>query len=131
VYVARPGAYAVAADASGKLALLRTPRGYFLPGGGIDGNETAEAALSREVREELGREADILRKIGLAIQYVYAEDEARYFRKVGHFYVATLGSLIATPSISDHHLVWCAPAEALSLLTQPFQGWAVREAYSI
>jgi len=54
-YVVRPGAYAVIADARGRVGVMRTPTGFHLPGGGMDAGETPEAALAREVREECGR----------------------------------------------------------------------------
>ena len=35
-YRSRPGVYAVLIDFDGKVALIKTPDGWFLPGGGID-----------------------------------------------------------------------------------------------
>src|SRR5262245_9839550 len=130
VYVERPGAYAVIADASGNIAVVQTPRGCFLPGGAIDAGEAADAALHREVREELGCAAHIIRKLGVAAQYVYAVDENRYFKKVGHFYVAGVGPKTASATELDHDLVWRSPSEAISALSQEFQRWAVRQAVS-
>jgi 8-oxo-dGTP diphosphatase len=130
VYAERPGAYAVITGSSGEVALIRTARGYFLPGGGIDGDEKADAALRREIHEELGHDAVILGVIGTAAQYVHAPDECCHFRKVGHFYHAVLADKVSESPEPDHHLEWHQPAAAIALLTQEFQAWAVRTLFS-
>jgi ADP-ribose pyrophosphatase YjhB (NUDIX family) len=52
------GVRAIILDGEGRVLLLRhTYRpGWSFPGGGVDRNETAEAAVIREVREEAGLE---------------------------------------------------------------------------
>src|SRR5687768_10416732 len=52
--VVRPSAYAIIADARGNLAVVRTPGGTYLPGGGQADAEAPEAAVVREAREECG-----------------------------------------------------------------------------
>ncbi len=37
VYVPRPGAYCLIFDSQGRIAVMQTPRGCFLPGGGTEG----------------------------------------------------------------------------------------------
>ena len=41
-----------------KIFLMTSPKwkGYIIPGGGIEGNESEEEALHREIKEELGIE---------------------------------------------------------------------------
>jgi 8-oxo-dGTP diphosphatase len=56
----RVGAYAIAQDSGGRLLLVRASGHlavagmWFLPGGGIEHDETPEDALRREVHEETG-----------------------------------------------------------------------------
>ena len=54
-YIERPSAYAIVRNESGCFALMRTPRGFYLPGGGIEASETPEQAIKREAMEEADR----------------------------------------------------------------------------
>ena len=58
-FVTRPhshGVQAVVRDAAGDVVLVRLSyrRGWHLPGGGVKRGETPEAAMLRELREEIG-----------------------------------------------------------------------------
>ncbi len=50
--VLRPSAYAVVSGEDGLLAVVRTTKGWFLLGGGIEPGETPAEAVVREGREE-------------------------------------------------------------------------------
>ena len=47
-------------------------------------------ARSAEIREELGRESNVVGKHGEAIQFFFASDEDRWYRMEAHFYAAQL-----------------------------------------
>ena len=51
-----------------RLLLSKRDR-YFLPGGGIEGTETKDECLHRELLEELGWEIEIDQYIGNAMRY--------------------------------------------------------------
>jgi len=50
----------------GKVALIKSGRKHFLPGGGSLPGETPEATIVREVREELARPVRLLYRLGEA-----------------------------------------------------------------
>ncbi len=54
-YVLRPSCYVIIFNStSSKIAIIQKGEGYFLPGGGMEGNETKEECVHRELLEELG-----------------------------------------------------------------------------
>src|SRR5688500_14744347 len=63
VYIERPGGYAII-ERDGLIAVVTTPSGTHLPGGGLDPGESAREATLREVREECGFDVEIVREIG-------------------------------------------------------------------
>ena len=130
-YVDRPGAYAIIQNASGAIAVVRTRKGYLLPGGGIDSGEELDSGLRREILEELGCESKIFAKLCAAVQFIYDEEERVYYRKVGHFFSAALGEKVADPIEKDHELVWLPARECAQNLAQEFQSWAIRQTFKI
>jgi len=126
-YVARPGAYAVIFDSRGRIAVIQTPRGHFLPGGGAEPDESAEVALTREVAEETGRQIVIRRRLGEAVEFVFAEKEG-YFEKRCVFFAGTFGADTGAALEADHILLWLEPAAAAARMGHASQNWAVRQA---
>ncbi len=54
-YVLRPSCYAIIFhSSSSKIAVIQKGDRYFLPGDGMEGNETKEECLHRELLKELG-----------------------------------------------------------------------------
>jgi 8-oxo-dGTP diphosphatase len=91
----RRAAYVVISNSHGGVAAIRaalrdgTSR-YWLPGGGIQENESPEEAVVREVREELGRAVYTLGRLGQAIQFFYAATDERWYEMNAIFISATL-----------------------------------------
>src|SRR2546427_31787 len=82
-YHARRAVYAVIRDSAGRVATVQAHGHLWLPGGGIEGGETPEQALMREVEEECAQRLHIAGKIGAALQYFYAPSDAKYFASEG------------------------------------------------
>ena len=124
-YTLRPGAYAFLRRAHDELALVRTPQGVFLPGGGIEADETPEAALVREVMEECGFVVRAGAWAAHAVQFVYSTVEGKHFEKRCIFMQAEIVSSAGTPTERDHELVWVSREEACKILAHESQRWAV------
>ena len=126
-YVLRPGSYGVVRNGAGSIAVVRTPQGVFLPGGGQESDETSKAALIREVAEECGLAIRVLGFVGMADELVFSQEERSYFRKRCSFFTAEAqGGGQPLGGEPDHHLSWLAPDDAASQLSYESQRWAVR-----
>lgn len=80
-----------------KKEILLFPK--FLIGGGVDEGETIEDGLRRECMEEAGVSIDILKPLGVVIQY---RDELKKKYEVYAFIVRKVGEFIPRTSIQDN-----------------------------
>lgn len=127
-YRLRPGSYGVLRDEFGRVAVIATPVGDFLPGGGQESGESPEETLVREVREECGFAVRIGARLGMADELFFARWSKTHYRKRGTFFTGTHESGPRTPTDPGHDLQWCAPREALARLTHESHRWAVERA---
>ena len=105
-YVLRPSCYAIIFNSSSKIAAIQKGNNYFLPGGGMEGNETKEECLHRELLEELGWAIEIEQYIGNAERYFYAEKEDTYYLNDGFFYIANMVQK-QTENCEGDHVLGC------------------------
>ena len=128
--VVRPSAYALVTDGNGGVAVVRTPHGLFLPGGGIEPGETPRETIIREVREECGLDVQLGSWAVHAIDFIYSTEERTHFEKHSTFIDArSSGSDIAAHE-SDHELQWVAPSAAIASLSHASHRWAVERGMS-
>lgn len=93
---------------------------YMLPGGGIDEGEDVQAALEREIIEETGCTATIVREIGSIEVY-----NDRWYKKQTDFcYVMSKSGDTRDAAVTDfeasegHKVVWASnPDEAIRLVS--------------
>ena len=126
-YTERVGAYGIAIRED-KILIEKAKYGYFLPGGGVEGNETIEEALIREICEETGYEITSRHKVGQAIEYVQILGDNEYMKKINHFYVIDMGNK-SEPTYPDGHsypVEWM-PIEIKEKLLLESQRWAIEE----
>ncbi|OJE43606.1 DNA mismatch repair protein MutT [Bacillus proteolyticus] len=128
-YVLRPSCYAVIFnDTCSKMAVIKKRNRYFLPGGGMEGQETKEECLHRELLEELGWAIEIDQYFGNAARYFYAEKEDTHYLNDGFFYIANMVQKQTENCEEDHVLRWMSPLHAIELLIHDHQKWAVEQA---
>lgn len=123
-YINRPCAYGILID-SGKVGLVKTHRGYFLPGGGARDRESLVECLRRELREECGIEGIDFSEVCKGMQYVHALGEG-YFQKIESFFSVPDYTIVGNASEADHDLQWLDYAAATNSLHELCQQWAVR-----
>lgn len=129
-YIWRPAVYCLMFNSQkDKIAIIQTNDGkYFLPGGGIENNETHDECLKREALEEMGMEVEISHFIGCARRFFYSTNEYKYYLSEGYFYLCNKGKQLSKPTEEDHLLKWIEPVQAIESLFHEHQSWAVNEA---
>ena len=125
-YEVRPSAYAMIGDRAGRIAVVHTPLGVFLPGGGIDPGETPAAAVVREVEEECGLVVRVGAWGAAAVQLAWSPTYRTHYEKRCTFVDAAVERPGAPPVEADHALAWLDPAAAAAAMAHESHGWAVR-----
>jgi 8-oxo-dGTP diphosphatase len=124
-YVERYGAYAFLLDRKKNLAVVETPNGFFLPGGGVEGKETLEQALQREVFEEIGLEVVRSKFIVESMQFHWSDFYQKHFKKIGSFYEIEVRDAPPARHQAAHRLHWLSGEKAEQQLSQEFQRWSL------
>jgi len=130
VYTERSGVYGILSNDEKQVGIIKTPRGYILPGGGIESGESHQHCLIREFEEETGIAVDVGDFIGTAILYGFSPNSHQFLKVIGHFYdVKKIHSNLVKIE-ADHELVWFSEVDAVQTLKLEHQAWAVAEAFS-
>lgn len=126
----REAVYAIGSNKKGEIALIKSLRNgvkYFLPGGGIEKDETHMDCLHRELLEETGYTASVERFLGTRTLVDYAPSLKVHLEMVGHFYQVTFDGQVNPQHFEeDHFLEWYPPQQAILLLKLPHQVWGVK-----
>jgi 8-oxo-dGTP diphosphatase len=114
-------------NADGCLAIVRTPHGTYLPGGGQEPGEAPATTAAREAREECGLHILVKPWRTCAIEHVDAPDEGAHFEKRSVFCDGVVVSHTALPQDADHQLSWIPLPDAVACLSPFSHRWAVTE----
>lgn len=125
-YIDRIAVYGIVINNEGKVAVIKTPAGYFLTGGGIENGETFKECIEREFIEEIGYKIQIEKFVGRASLYHMSKTN-QHLHGIGYFYIVILECYCAAPIEKDHKLIWLEPHECIKSLFLEHQAWAVSE----
>lgn len=103
-YITRAGAYLIPVY-NKKIGVIKTEKGYFLIGGGLNKDESHEDCIKRECLEETGYTAIIKEKICSAEAYT-THQKLGYFHHIQDYYIGELKDKVSTPIEKDHILMW-------------------------
>lgn len=124
-YLDRQGAYLVPIE-NGRIGVIQTDRGYFLPGGGLEAGENDMTCIERECMEEAGCRAQVKYKIGSAETY-YKAPQIGYFHPVQTYYAGVLSEKVQEPTETGHRLVWVEWEDLKGRMVLEMQNWAIEE----
>ena len=133
-WIVRPSAYGLVLDDRGRLAVVVTNQGTFLPGGGIEAGEHVDETIRREALEECGLIIEPGGWTIRAVQFVYSRLDDATFEKRSTFREAVIAGVNSARLEPDHELVWAGCDQAASMLSHESQRWAIhkwRESHSL
>lgn len=119
-YELRKSARAILLNESGKMATqhLRTYNFHKLPGGGVETGEEVKEALAREVLEEVGCSCDIVKPVGVIIEYRNSQKMIH----ISYCFVAHVIGRLGTPKLEigeieeGQETIWLPPLSVLEIL---------------
>ncbi|PFG03522.1 NUDIX domain-containing protein [Bacillus sp. es.034] len=131
-YQMRTGVYAVIFHhKKNKILTVRNETGhYFLPGGGMEENESDVECLEREMMEETGYCISIGSHIGNAMCYFFSRMGDPLLGE-GHFFLVELNEKMLEPMEDEHAPVWMDRKDAKRLLIHEHHYWAIEEAWKL
>ena len=124
-YIDRVGAYLIPFK-EGKVGVVKTAKGYFLLGGGLDGKESHEECIRRECLEEIGYTVSVGNKICSAEMYC-EHPTVGYFHPIQTYYVGELMEQVNVPVEDDHEFVWIDYDEVADNMYLEMQSWALKQ----
>ena len=118
----REAARAIVFDEDQLIALLHSTKNHYykLPGGGIEQGEDMEMALKRECMEEIGCMVEIIKEVGMIIEY----RKKFNIKQTSYCYIAKLVGKKDDPRLEQDEIeegfetVWLPYEQALNILRE-------------
>lgn len=124
-YMDREGVYLFPTKDS-KIGVVKTSKGYFLLGGGLDSGESHEECIKRECLEEVGYMASVGDKVCSAEMYC-KHPTIGYFHPIQIYYVGELLDQVSVSVEEDHEFVWVDYNELVDNMYLEMQSWALEQ----
>ena len=122
-YIDRLGVYLIPVK-EGKIGVVKTSKGYFLLGGGIDNGESHEECIERECQVSIGK------KVCFAETY-WEHPTLGYFHPIQTYYVGELLEQVCVPVEDDHEFVWTDYNELADNMYLEMQSWALEQCMNL
>lgn len=122
-YLDREGAYFIPYR-NNELGVIKTPKGYFFIGGGVEDGETHLECIERECLEETGCSSLVEGKLCSAETYG-KHPAIGYFHPIQTYYFGRLNERILPPTEKDHILCRVDYSELKGKMFLEMQNWAL------
>ena len=126
-YYDREGSYIIPVCGD-KVGVVKTPKGWFLLGGGLEKDESHIACIERECMEEAGYTVSVSRRLCSAETYCF-HDTIGYFHPIQTYYIGELISKSAEPAETDHVFEWVEYEKIKGKMYFEMQSWALDKAF--
>ncbi|WP_344421605.1 NUDIX hydrolase [Amycolatopsis minnesotensis] len=103
---------------------------WSLPKGHIEDGETTEQTAVREVKEETGISAHVLRPLG-TIDYWFVAERRRVHKTVHHFLLEAIGGELSDEDVEVTEVAWVPIAELEAKLAYADERTLVRKARAL
>lgn len=127
-YLDREGAYLIPCR-NNEIGVIRTPKGYFFLGGGLERNENHLDCIKRECLEETGYVPLVKGKLCSAETYV-KHPEIGYFHPIQTYYYGELLDKVAVSTEIDHVLCWIEYEKLKGNMFLEMQNWALEQLFA-
>ena len=124
-YFDREGVYLIPHH-NKQIGVIRTPKGYFFLGGGLENGESHLECIERECIEESGCFPCIEGKLCSAEAYT-KHPTIGYFHPIQTYYFGTLLDRKFVPTEVDHTLCWIEYDQLRGKMFVEMQNWALEQ----
>ncbi len=125
-YIHRKGAYLVPID-NNKVGVIKTSKGYYFLGGGIETGENCISCIERECLEEAGISVSVKDRVCSAEAYMKHPryPEIGYLHPIQTYYIGEVIDKISEQTEDDHIFVWIEYEELKGNMFLEMQNWAL------